>query len=296
MVHLELFSGIGGFSKGLETAGFVFDSVYYSETDKHALANFKYNYPYAKHIGSVTEISNVDIERPDIITFGSPCQNFSPVGDGKGLSGRESHLVSYAIEAVRRFRPDIFVWENVKGILFARHRKDFWSIVKDFADIGIYRLEWQLCNSAWLLPQNRERVFLVGRIAEKCTGDLFPFCPESYMHNESRDSAYYSRPLFSTVMRGYYKQPNTGNYLVCLKQHENLEGKPIGNQLNRIRMLTEIECERLQGFPDDYTRYGIYGDEKKEIRKCHRYALLGNAVSVPVVAAIAKKIKTTTLI
>lgn len=109
MVHLELFSGIGGFSKGLETAGFVFDSVYYSETDKHALANFKYNYPYAKHIGSVTEISNVDIERPDIITFGSPCQNFSPVGDGKGLSERESHLVSYAIEAVRRFRPDIFV-------------------------------------------------------------------------------------------------------------------------------------------------------------------------------------------
>lgn len=105
-----------------------------------------------------------------------------------------------------------------------------------------------------------------------------------------------SRPLFSTVMRGYYKQPNTGNYLVCLKQHENLEGKPIGNQLNRIRMLTEIECERLQGFPDDYTRYGIYGDEKKEIRKCHRYALLGNAVSVPVVAAIAKKIKTTALI
>ena len=127
MVHLELFSGIGGFSKGLETAGYTFDTVYYSETDKHAIANFKYNHPYAKHIGSVTEISHTDIERPDIITFGSPCQNFSPVGDGKGLSGRESHLVSHAIEAVRRFRPDIFVWENVKGILFARHREDFWS-------------------------------------------------------------------------------------------------------------------------------------------------------------------------
>ena len=54
MVHLELFSGIGGFSKGLETAGYTFDTVYYSETDKHAIANFKYNHPYAKHIGSVT--------------------------------------------------------------------------------------------------------------------------------------------------------------------------------------------------------------------------------------------------
>lgn len=296
MVHLELFSGIGGFSKGLETAGYTFDTVYYSETDKHAIANFKYNHPYAKHIGSVTEISHTDIERPDIITFGSPCQNFSPVGDGKGLSGRESHLVSHAIEAVRRFRPDIFVWENVKGILFARHREDFWSIVKDFADIGIYRLEWQLCNSAWLLPQNRERVFLVGRIAEKCTGDIFPFRPEGCVHHQGRNCALHPRPLFSTVMRGYYKQPNTGNYLVCLKQDETFGRKPTEEQFKRIRMLTEIECERLQGFPDDYTRYGIYDGEQKEIRKCHRYALLGNAVSVPIVAEIAKRIKETTSI
>lgn len=296
MVHLELFSGIGGFSKGLEVAGYNFDTVYYSEIDKHAIANFKYNYPYAKHIGSVTKISSANIKHPDIITFGSPCQNFSPVGDGKGLLGKESHLISYAIEAVRRFRPDIFIWENVKGILFTRHRADFWSIIKAFADIGTYRLEWQLCNSAWLLPQNRERIFLVGRVAEKCTDNLFPFYPKGCVHNEGRNSTFYSRSLFGTVMRGYYKQPNTGNYLVCLEQDEKFEKKPISDQFSRIRMLTEIECERLQGFPDDYTRYGIYDGEKREIRKCHRYALLGNSVSVPVVAEIVKRIKETTLI
>ena len=97
-------------------------------------------------------------------------------------------------------------------------------------------------------------------------------------------------------MRGYYKQPNTGNYLVCLKQDETFDRKPTEEQFKRIRMLTEIECERLQGFPDDYTRYGIYDGEQKEIRKCHRYALLGNAVSVPIVAEIAKRIKETTSI
>ena len=72
MVLLELFSGIGGFSKGLEAAGYTFDKVYFSEIDKHAIANFKYNFPYAEHIGTVTNIGEVGIERPHIVTFGSP--------------------------------------------------------------------------------------------------------------------------------------------------------------------------------------------------------------------------------
>ena len=77
MVLLELFSGIGGFSMGLQAAGYSFEKVFFSEIEKHAIANFKYNFPYAEHIGSVTDIAKVGIARPDIITFGSPCQNFS---------------------------------------------------------------------------------------------------------------------------------------------------------------------------------------------------------------------------
>ncbi|MFQ8758037.1 MAG: DNA cytosine methyltransferase [Alistipes putredinis] len=64
---------------------------------------------------------------------------------------------------------------------------------------------------------------------------------------------------------------------------ETYNGKLTASQLSQVRMLTEVECERLQGFPDNYTRYGIYDGERKEIAKIHRYALLGNAVSVPVV-------------
>ena len=60
-------------------------------------------------------------------------------------------------------------------------------------------------------------------------------------------------------------------------------------------MLTETEWERLQGFPDGFTRYGIYDVVKEEIGRQHRYAMLGNAVSVPVVAEVARKIKETTL-
>lgn len=107
MVLLELFSGIGGFSKGLQAAGYSFEKVYFSEIEKNAIANFKYNFPYAEHIGSVTEIGTAEIGHPDIITFGSPCQNFSSVGDGSGLRGEASSLVRYAVEAVGRFRPDV---------------------------------------------------------------------------------------------------------------------------------------------------------------------------------------------
>lgn len=92
MVLLELFSGIGGFSKGLQAAGYSFEKVYFSEIEKNAIANFKYNFPYAEHIGSVTEIGTAEIGHPDIITFGSPCQNFSSVGDGSGCVERQVPL------------------------------------------------------------------------------------------------------------------------------------------------------------------------------------------------------------
>lgn len=296
MVLLELFSGIGGFSMGLQAAGYSFEKVYFSEIDKHAIANFKYNFPYAEHIGSVTDITKVDITRPDIITFGSPCQNFSAVGDGTGLRGSASSLIRYAIEAVEKFRPDVFIWENVKGVLFARHRADFWSIIKAFTHIGGYRLEWQLLNTSWFLPQNRERMYLVGRIAKKCTGDVFPFSPPGAVHDTDKKDAVYPG-VCGTITRNYYKQPNFGNYLLHLGAGDSFDGIPTREQMKNIRMLTETECERLHGFPDGYTQYGTYEDGTvKTVSRANRYAMLGNAVSVPVVAEVARKIKENTLI
>lgn len=295
MVLLELFSGIGGFSMGLQAAGYSFEKVFFSEIEKHAIANFKYNFPYAEHIGSVTDIAKVGIARPDIITFGSPCQNFSAVGDGTGLRGEASSLVRYAVEAVGKFRPDVFIWENVKGILFARHRADFWSIIKAFADIGGYRLEWQLLNTAWFLPQSRERMYLVGRLAEKCAGEVFLLFPPREKHGKGKQDSVYSDGC-GTITQNYYKQPNFGNYILHLKAGETFDGTPTSEQSERIRMLTETECERLHGFPDGHTRYGVYEDGSvRTVPRANRYAMLGNAVSVPVVAEVARKIKETTL-
>ena len=173
---IDLFSGIGGFSLGLLRAGYEIEKHYFSEISKHAIANYKYNFPNGRHIGSVTDVRGGDFGRGeiDILTFGSPCQDFSLAGKRAGLDGERSSLIRHAIRLVREVRPSVFIWENVKGVFSSNSGADFAAILQAFADIGGYRLEWQLLNTRWFLPQNRERIYLVGHFAERSRAGIFP--------------------------------------------------------------------------------------------------------------------------
>ena len=183
---IELFSGIGGFSKGLEQAGFKIEKHYFSEIDKHAIANYKYNFPNAEYIGSVVDIRPRDFRGIDIITFGSPCQDFSLAGKRKGLEGERSSLIEYAIRMVTDIRPSIFIWENVKGAFSSNSGADFWTILQAFANIGNYRIEWQLLNTKWFLPQNRERIYLIGHLADRSEPGVFPITENDARINERK--------------------------------------------------------------------------------------------------------------
>ena len=183
---IELFSGIGGFTKGFEDAGYTIEEHYFSEIDKHAIANYKYNYPNAKYIGSVTDIRPGDFRGIDIITFGSPCQDFSLAGKRKGLEGERSSLIEYAIRLVTDVRPSVFIWENVKGAFSSNSGADFWAILQAFANIGGYRLEWQLLNTKWFLPQNRERIYLIGHLADRSEPGVFPIGENDEWINERK--------------------------------------------------------------------------------------------------------------
>jgi DNA (cytosine-5)-methyltransferase 1 len=77
MIMLDLFSGIGGFAKAIENCGIEITKHYFSEIDKHAIACYKHNFKNAEYVGSVTNVRGSDLKRPNIITFGSPCQDFS---------------------------------------------------------------------------------------------------------------------------------------------------------------------------------------------------------------------------
>lgn len=89
---------------------------------------------------------------------------------------------------------------------------------------------------------------------------------------------------------------NLITYVLQLPPGEVFGGKLDEIHKGRLRMLTEIECERIQGFPDDFTRYGDYDGQIKEIERVDRYSLLGNAVSPPIVQMVAERIKATTIL
>ena len=206
MKIIDLFSGIGGFSLGFQRAGYQFTEHYFSEIDKHAIANYKYNFPNAKHIGDITSIHGGDFTGIDIITFGSPCQDFSLAGKREGLKGAKSSLIQYAIALIADIRPSVFVWENVKGAFSSNAGADFWAILQALANIGGYTIEWQLLNTSWVLPQNRERIYLVGHSGGRSIPGVFP------IREVTKDSCKKTRNIYDysrTILRGYKNSSST---------------------------------------------------------------------------------------
>ena len=274
--QLDLFSGIGGFHLGFEKAGYKVKS-YFSEVDKHAIAVYKHKFKDSEYVGSVTDVRGADLPSIDLITFGSPCQDFSLAGKRKGMGGERSSLILEAIRLIGECRPRVFIWENVKGTFSSNSGEDFAAILQAFANIGGYRLEWQLLNTSWFLPQQRERVYLVG-YSTKYRGDwrgVFPLGENNGKIN-NRDG-----------WKSQSSQTLTARYLATAQGSYVIER----NEVQKIRRLTPIECERLQGFPDNHTQYGIYDGEVKKMSNTQRYKQCGNAVTTDVVQAIAEKIK-----
>ena len=309
MKIIDLFSGIGGFSLGFQKAGYQFTEHYFSEIDKHAIANYKYNFPHAKYIGDITTLHGRDFTDIDIITFGSPCQDFSLAGKRKGLAGSKSSLIEYAIALIAQLRPSVFIWENVKGTFSSNAGADFWAIIQTLANIGGYRLEFQLLNTSWLLPQNRERIYLIGHLAGRSIPGVFPIGENDKLldrktRKENRKRTSIKTSLARTITARYSKMGSNDTYIVP-KVAATLTGGGHSGGLHSdmtvirhkrgrnkgVRRLTEIECERLQGFPDNWTQYGNYDGVIKPIAKTQRYKLIGNAVTVDIVELIAKRLK-----
>jgi len=139
---LDLFSGIGGFALGLKNAGFQLKEHLFSEINKHAIAVYQNHFKNANYVGAIETIES-KIKRPNIITFGSPCQDFSIAGKRVGLDGKRSGLIKQAIRLVTQLKPDVFVWENVKGTFSSNAGADFWAIIQAFTNMRDYRLEWR---------------------------------------------------------------------------------------------------------------------------------------------------------
>ena len=274
---LDLFSGIGGFHLGLERAGFKVNA-YNSEIDKYAKEVYKHNFKDSTYVGSVTDVRGAELPRIDAITFGSPCQDFSIAGNREGMGGERSSLILEAIRLIQECRPRFFIWENVKGTFSSNNREDFAAILQTFANLGDYTIEWQLLNTKWFLPQNRERIYLVGYLGGRSGQQVFPIgeCCKSINELQRQQGR-------SCTLTARYRADGNGSYVVERKLNAQ---ETIGVVSNSIRRLTPIECERLQGFPDNWTLANGISDTQ-------RYKMCGNAVTVDVVEAVGKSLLNT---
>lgn len=192
MRYFSLFSGVGGFEIGISNA---YDSnisgrsipkeiperkgsedignrlhsdvnddtrcVGFSEIDRHASAVLRYRFPNVTNYGDITKIDWSAVPDFDLLVGGSPCQSFSVAGKRAGFSGASGLYFEY-LRALREKKPAHFIWENVKGVLSSNGGRDFARILDTMAEAG-YSLWWQVLNARdFGVPQNRERVFVVG--------------------------------------------------------------------------------------------------------------------------------------
>lgn len=227
ITQLDLFSGVGGFHLGFERAGYKVTS-FFSEIDKHAIAVYKHQFPNSTYVGSVTNVRGADLPRIDLITFGSPCQDFSLAGKRKGMGGERSSLILEAIRLIGECRPRVFIWENVKGTFSSNNGEDFAAILQEFANIGGYRLEWQLLNTSWFLPQNRERIYLVGysTTTKRNWRGVFPIRED----NRATDELSGHNPRANTITTRY--TGNANGSFIGEHQQPTQEVKQIGTKLD----------------------------------------------------------------
>ena len=165
---LSLFSGIGAFEKALENIGIKINLVNFCEIDKYASQAYCaiHNVDKKLNLNDVTEIKidSLPTSGIDIITHGSPCQDFSTAGlqvGGDIGTGTRSSLMWNSVAIIKHVKPKYVIWENVKNVLSKKHKHNFEKYLKSLEDIG-YNNYYQVLNAKdYGIPQNRERIFVI---------------------------------------------------------------------------------------------------------------------------------------
>ncbi|HBZ6456221.1 TPA: DNA (cytosine-5-)-methyltransferase [Listeria monocytogenes] len=179
MNFLDLFAGIGGFRLGMERAGH--KCVGYVEIDKYARKSYEAIHDVkgewtAHDITKVTDGEWQELRGTvDVICGGFPCQSFSIAGKRRGFEDARGTLFFDIARATKQIKPRILFLENVKGLLSHNKGQTFATILRTLHELG-YDAEWQVCNSKnYGVPQNRERVFIIGHLRGESGRKIFPF-------------------------------------------------------------------------------------------------------------------------
>ncbi|MDR0911984.1 MAG: DNA (cytosine-5-)-methyltransferase [Methanobrevibacter sp.] len=301
---IDLFSGIGGFRLAFESIGG--KCVFSSDIDKWANETYFLNFgEYPK--GNIEEINADQIPDHDILCAGFPCQPFSIGGYRKGFCDTRGTLF-FEIERILRDKlPKAFILENVKGLINHDKGNTFKIIKKSLKNLG-YSLFYDVLNSKdYGIPQNRERIYIVGfkekinnfkfpeKINEKTNAmnvleknlNGFSISEIAEGHLEHHFGDYKNKkkikkqyPLFASEIRPSRCSFRNDGISPCLTAKMGTGGNNVPILVDEKRKLSVRECLRLQGFPESYKMKENYSQSYKQI---------GNSVTVPVIKYIGEK-------
>lgn len=315
MIVLSLFDGMSCGRVALERAGVPVTKYYASEIDKYAIQISKKNYPDIIHLGDINNWNNHysneyswNLEKPDLIIAGSPCQGFSFAGKQLAFDDPRSALFWKYVEILNYYKPKYFLLENV------RMKKEYLQVITDTLRVV------PICiNSNLVSAQNRVRYYwtnipnvtqpvdkgitiemmfgeqwrsssIVGRrldakgIRKDGDRNLKPIQTlEVYLGDKLHSLTTVQKDvILASLWYGRYelgglkrKFPKDDPY----RNRNHWEGH---NYLDYVRYLTPIECERLQTLPDNYT---------EGVSNTQRYKMIGNGWTVDVLAHIFKNCK-----
>lgn len=253
---VSLFDGISAGRVALDRAFIKVNHYYASEIDQDAMLVSQNNFPDIERLPKVERVTRSLIEGDvDLLLGGSPCQGFSFAGHRLNFLDPRSRLFFEYIRLLRELNPLYFLFENVPM------SKRCEGIISDYLECYPTRL-----NSSLVSAQNRERLYW--------TNIPFVGVPinKGIKLQDILESGEVDRDKSYCIDANYYKG---GSQSYLLRHYDDQYSRQIILEGNRVRILTPLECERLQTFPDYYT-YGVSNNS--------RYKLLGNSWTVDIIS------------
>ncbi len=298
MKYLSVCSGIEAATVAWEPLGF--EPVAFSEIEKFPSQVLKHHYPEVPNLGDMTKFKEWQDYEINLLVGGTPCQSFSVAGLRAGLQDPRGNLALTYLAIADRYRPEWLVWENVPGVLSSNRGRDFGAFLGALAKLG-YGFAYRVLDAQYFgVPQRRRRVFVVANLRDWQRAARVLFERESMCWDFETGRKEGEKPAKCLTARtgsrydaetedfvtafGVSENPDVGH---AIRSNASRADKPSSTTYvvnNFVRRLTPLECERLQGFPDNYTL--IPGASNTA-----RYRALGNSMAVPVMLWIGERIK-----
>jgi len=313
---IDLFAGTGAFSLVFQTLTNI-KCLFANDMVSESKTIYDLNHDIQLTNKNLNDLRLEDIPPHSILCGGWPCQPFSIAGEQKGFNDSRANVFWKIIEILKFHKPSIIILENVKNL--QKHDKgNTFRIVCEHLEKAGYHIKFEVLNTATItsLPQNRERIYIIGFRDKKLAQEFefnFPTVPtkpiSEFLEPDTSDHYYYSSKykVFPVIEEGvtkdieehnvlyqyrrYYVRENMSNVCPTLTANMGTGGHnvPLLKDKKGIRKLTPRECFNLQGFPASYRLPTTLSDSKL-------YKLAGNAVSIPVVQLIVQKLLDTNII